>query len=776
MKINITQHKTESATAFRKVRWLLLFILISSASMAESMRGFYVNGFNTILGNSASETSLLNYAQSNGYNYLCLYSMASLDLTNATVKSKLASFISRAKTQYGITQVGAAGEVYSFFASYIIPYNAGRTANEKIDVLNFEFEFWIASSIANQYCAQYLTPNGLSCDSAGAFAFAKTQFTLIDNAAAANGLMSEVYFGWPNKGQMQWFAQRADRILLHAYRTSDSDIYTYTKQRLTDIASINSPVNVMIIFSSESDYMGPWLQSHAISQPYETYSTAFAAETGSWKTYIRLIGYQWFKYSTMPPTTTVSLSASISAGGPVTFCSGGSVVLSVTSGTADTYQWTKNLTSISGATGMTYTATSSGDYAVKITKAGSSATSSSITVNASASLPQPTISANGPLSFCPGGSVMLTSSSITGNKWSTNETTQSITVNAAGNYSVTVSSGGCTASSAQANVAVATSASTPVISLAGSNKICPGTGVVLTSSEAGAGGYIWSTGETTRSIVARSAGAYWVRTGTSACYAQSSEKNIIMKSAPATPIISISGSTNLGTGGSVTLTSTYSHAYLWTNGSTSKYITVNMAGNYSVTVTGNNGCKSTSAGTVITSATCTPPSVPVITSGSPNNILESGSSIVLKSSASAGYLWSSGQTTQSISVTAPGVYTVRSYNSGSCFSTSLPVTIYTFDVIARGSWNSEADAGLVSMISYPNPAHGPFSISFNSEREEACMLNVYDLSGRILMTKNISAATGMNIIDMDSETLPPGIYLLRMDGVTLHGRLRFIVE
>ncbi len=43
-------------------------------------------------------------------------------------------------------------------------------------------------------------------------------------------------------------------------------------------------------------------------------------------------------------------------------------------------------------------------------------------------LPNPVITANGPLVFCPGGNVTLTSSSITGNAWSTSETTQSINV------------------------------------------------------------------------------------------------------------------------------------------------------------------------------------------------------------------------------------------------------------------------------------------------------------------------------------------------------------
>jgi hypothetical protein len=69
-----------------------------------------------------------------------------------------------------------------------------------------------------------------------------------------------------------------------------------------------------------------------------------------------------------------------------------------------------------------------------------------ITVTNSSSIP--TISANGPTTFCTGGSVTLTSSSATGNTWSTGATTQSITVSTAGSYTVSVNSGGCTGTSA----------------------------------------------------------------------------------------------------------------------------------------------------------------------------------------------------------------------------------------------------------------------------------------------------------------------------------------
>ena len=71
----------------------------------------------------------------------------------------------------------------------------------------------------------------------------------------------------------------------------------------------------------------------------------------------------------------------ISAGGPVAFCAGGSVVLSTPAGSSN-YQWVNN-TPITGAVSNTYTATTSGYYKVRTTGSnGCTGTSDSIKVTA----------------------------------------------------------------------------------------------------------------------------------------------------------------------------------------------------------------------------------------------------------------------------------------------------------------------------------------------------------------------------------------------------------
>jgi hypothetical protein len=61
-------------------------------------------------------------------------------------------------------------------------------------------------------------------------------------------------------------------------------------------------------------------------------------------------------------------TAAITAGGPTTFCSGGSVVLTANAGGGLSYQWYKGATAIAGATSINYTATTTGNYKCRVTK------------------------------------------------------------------------------------------------------------------------------------------------------------------------------------------------------------------------------------------------------------------------------------------------------------------------------------------------------------------------------------------------------------------------
>ena len=351
----------------------------------------------------------------------------------------------------------------------------------------------------------------------------------------------------------------------------------------------------------------------------------------------------------------------ISAGGPTTFCAGGSVTL--TASASSSYLWSN------GATTQSINVNASGNYSVTVTDAnGCSATSSatSVTVNP---LPTPTISAGGPTTFCAGGSVTLTASASSSYLWSNGATTQSITVNASGNYSVSVTdANGCSATSPATSVTV-NPLPTPTISAGGPTTFCAGGSVTLTASAASS--YLWSNGATTQSITVNASGNYTVTvTNANGCSATSSATSVTVNPLP-TPTITAGGPTTFCAGGSVTLTASASSSYLWSNGATTQSIVVNASGNYSVTVTNANGCSATSSAT---SVTVNPLPTPTITAGGPTTFC-AGGSVTLTASAASSYLWSNGATTQSIVVNASGNYSVTVTNANGCSATSSSTSV-----------------------------------------------------------------------------------------------------
>jgi len=122
-----------------------------------------------------------------------------------------------------------------------------------------------------------------------------------------------------------------------------------------------------------------------------------------------------------------------------------------------------------------------------------------VTVN---SLPAtPVITANGSTSLCTGSSVVLSSSYNNGNVWSTSATTQTISVNSTGAYTVThTDANGCSSTSI-ATIVNVSAAPAPTVQ-ASAVEACIGDTVILTASTSDS--YVWSTGDTTQSIMVTS--------------------------------------------------------------------------------------------------------------------------------------------------------------------------------------------------------------------------------------------------------------------------------
>ena len=419
----------------------------------------------------------------------------------------------------------------------------------------------------------------------------------------------------------------------------------------------------------------------------------------------------------LPPVPTIT------AGSATTFCTGGSVTLTSSSATGN--QWSRNGTLIGGATSQTYDATTSGNYTVTTTANGCASSSVATVVTVHPIPSTPVITAGGSTSFCPGGSVTLTSSSATGNQWYLDgnalngATNPQYTATVAGNYTVIATINGCTsAASAATTVAISPVPATPAVTAGGATTFCAGGSVMLTSDSAT--GNQWYrdgnaiAGATNAQYAATLSGDYTVTVTAAGCAsAASNTTTVTVIPLPPTPTISANGPTSFCTGGSVTLTSSSATGNQWyldgnpLNGETSQQYVATTPGSYTVVVTAG-GCDSlASAATIVSSSAV--PATPAITPGGPTTFC-SGSNVVLTSDSATGNQWYrdgnaiGGATNQQYTATASGNYTVI-VTSGGCSSTASSGVAVTVDptpatpTITAGGATSFCLGGSVTLTS-----------------------------------------------------------------------------
>ncbi|QHV99571.1 putative Ig domain-containing protein [Spirosoma endbachense] len=301
-----------------------------------------------------------------------------------------------------------------------------------------------------------------------------------------------------------------------------------------------------------------------------------------------------------------------------------------------------------------------GPYSVTVTNAAGCLSSTNVLVVRDGTAPIVNINPTSATLTCASPTTTLTASGTGNYLWNTGATSQTITVGTTGTYSVTLT--GANGCSSTATAGVSTDQTTPLLSIIASHTLLTCSNPVASLTAVGSGSVLWSNGSTDAQISVNTASTYSVTlTAPGGCSASASITLSADNTVPTVHITSTS-TTLTCSSPSVSLTAVGTGTVLWSTGSTTPIISASVATTYSVTLTAPNGCMATSSVTI--SQDNTPPTVSInptsatLTCASP--------STTLTASGEGSFLWSTGVSSSTISVSAANIYSVTLTSPSGC--------------------------------------------------------------------------------------------------------------
>jgi gliding motility-associated-like protein len=247
--------------------------------------------------------------------------------------------------------------------------------------------------------------------------------------------------------------------------------------------------------------------------------------------------------------------------------------------------------------------------------------------------------------YCAGNLILDAGNQSNGNYlWQDGSTGRYLSVSSTGTYHVEVENS-CGIIRDTINVLVT---GPPQITLGDFVQYCDNNSLTLSAQNPGSS-YLWSTGDTTQTLVITSPGPYWV-TITNLCGTTSDTIIAQMESQPQVPFLQ--NDTIICLGDTLELNTGYSNlASLWNNGSRDFRLEVDQAGSYSVIIS--NSCGSF-FDTINVSVRSSPEPFDL---GADTNLCDNRNIINIGTALNAvSYLWNTGSASDSITVSQAGTY------------------------------------------------------------------------------------------------------------------------
>jgi hypothetical protein len=313
------------------------------------------------------------------------------------------------------------------------------------------------------------------------------------------------------------------------------------------------------------------------------------------------------------------------------------------------------------------------------------------------------------------------------------------------------------------NVSVNALPAAPAIANDKPTTFCQGDNTVLRASTDNVR-YNWSDGQQGKTVTVGASGTYFATvTDQNGCTSIPSNSIVVTANpVPAKPVITANGPVTFCADRNVTLTAPEGLTYQWTGGPTSRAITVNQPGDYSVQTRNQFGCNSVQSDVVRINVNPLPPMPSVSAVGS--TTFCAGNQVTLNASTNLDVVWSSGQTNKTITVTSTGNYAAQSRDQNGCLSAFSPaINIQSYPLPPAPTLLSSRDPTICEGDRITFRVEGPFTVfwstgdstqTITTDRAGTYSAKVRDMNGCV------SAQSGNTTVELRPLPSAPSINMI----------------
>jgi hypothetical protein len=429
----------------------------------------------------------------------------------------------------------------------------------------------------------------------------------------------------------------------------------------------------------------------------------------------------------------------LNLGADTSFCANDTLILDA-GANRSTYRWSN------GSRSRELTILQPGTYFVFVEDSAFCRGYDTVTVGL---LPAPIIDLGPDINFCDGDSTLLDAGpGFTSYLWNTGESTQTLSVDMTGVYTVMIAdTNGCV----EEDEIIVSENPIPFIFLGPDIEGCVGDPITI-FGDPGFNAYAWSTGEITPNISVTQAGKYWLTiTDQSGCM-NTDTIGVTLEGG----VIDLGPDVSICEEDSIVLDAGSGYAaYIWSDGSLTQTLTVKTSGSYDITALDGN-CRVLDTINISVDPLPVPDFLTVPTSNLQRFAFQNQSQFGLT------YMWDFGDGQTSNTTTPIHTFPVPGRYVVCLTATNLCGSRETCDTVATGNVSIQ-DPLTENVRVFPNPARDLLFLRIEGIQLTNSLIQLVDAKGRIIIEKQEKMLKDGDKISFEVSTLSSGIYFLKIE-------------